>query len=99
MKKLISTLLAIAMVMMLCVAGIAEGAPAYIAENAADILEHALECVRIIKLEKKLSKEHKKQPEPVFVDEDEAKEATGATLIVNVVTEADLKLKKKSKKK
>lgn len=71
----------------------------YIAENAADILEHALECVRIIKLEKKLSKEHKKQPEPVFVDQEEAKEATGATLIVNVVTEADLKLKKKKKKK
>ena len=37
MKKLISTLLAIAMVMMLCVAGIAEGAPAYIAENAAEL--------------------------------------------------------------
>ena len=55
--------------------------------------------MRIIKLEKKLNKERKKQPEPVFVDEEEAKEATGATLIVNVVTEADLKLKKKSKKK
>lgn len=37
MKKLLTTLLAIAMVMMLCVAGIAEGAPAYIAENAAEL--------------------------------------------------------------
>ena len=37
MKKLISILLAIAMVMMLCVAGIAEGTPAYIAENAAEL--------------------------------------------------------------
>ena len=71
----------------------------YIAQNPAEILEHALECVRIIKLEKKLNKEHKHQPEPIMFDQEEAKEATGATMVVNIVTEEELKKAKKKKKK
>lgn len=71
----------------------------YIAESAGDILEHALECVRIIKLEKKLNKERKNQPEPIMTDADEAKEATGSTMVINIVTEEEIKLSKQKKKK